>query len=355
MTSAVEDLEAALGADWKAIRAARAWTAETLTTLREGLASLEDPGYSVVITGSYGRGEATRGSDADWFLLVDGPSNPEHIRVAKEIGRRIKSVVRKETGTTKTFADIVASHDLVHYIAGTRDTNLNLTRRILLLSESTYLTGQLVREKVVRNVLNRYVFFDRSVHAPGDEFVRIPHFLLNDIVRYWRTMASDFASKMWEGDRTGWGIRNIKLRFSRKLLFVGGLLSSFAGELFPSAALGQATTEDDFLTLLADLVCEQTSISPLDQLARVLLNSPVAPELAQQIFSAYEIFLDALSQDDVREKLEHVKFEQAAGDETYHRLRIESRNFRHGINDLFFDPKKGHEVLIKLIRNVGVF
>jgi UTP:GlnB (protein PII) uridylyltransferase len=60
---------------WPAIDVARAKTAELLTRLRDGLREYDDPNYSIVVTGSLGRGEASETSDADWFLLVDGLSN----------------------------------------------------------------------------------------------------------------------------------------------------------------------------------------------------------------------------------------------------------------------------------------
>jgi hypothetical protein len=117
------------------------------------------------VTGSFGRAEFTDGSDADWLLLVDGPSDPEHAILAHEIERRVLEIVPKEVGPTGTFGSIVASHELVHYIAGTHDTNENLTRRVLLLSESHALTNALVRERVIRNILARYVLHDRSVRS----------------------------------------------------------------------------------------------------------------------------------------------------------------------------------------------
>jgi len=280
-----------------------------------------------------------------------GPSDPEHAMLAREIEKRVLAIVPKEVGPTRTFGSIVASHELVHYIAGTRDSNENLTRRILLLSESRALTNALVRERVIRNILARYVLHDRSVPSRSGRRQTVPHFLLNDVVRYWRTMASDYASKMWERSRKGWGIRNVKLRFSRKLLFIWGLLAAFAGELFAPPELQQVENDEQYFLMIADLIRTQTDIAPLELLARVVLETG-DNDVADAIFSSYDHFLGVLADADARERLEAVRFEDALDGPIYAGLRDVSQRFRGGVTSLFFDV---HPKLPKLIRDFGVF
>jgi hypothetical protein len=351
VTSAIETLEERLGANWSSLRLARDRTKEVVSSLGSALADLHDANCSVVVTGSLGRAEMTEGSDADWVLLVDGPSDPEHAILAGEVGRRILDIVPKEVGVTGTFGGIVASHELVHYIAGSRDSNENLTRRILLLSESRALTNPLVRERIIRNILARYVLHDRSVSTKSGQRQRVPHFFLNDVVRYWRTMASDYASKMWERRRKEWGIRNVKLRFSRKLLFLWGLLAAFSGELFAPPELHEVENDEQYLLMLAELIRKQTDVPPLELLARVVLECD-DDGIAAGIFTSYDAFLQVLADPESRKRLEAVRFEDAPTDPTYDSLRETSHTFREGVTRLFFDV---HPKLPRLIRDFGVF
>lgn len=349
--TSLQSLEARLGANWSAIWDCRARSESVCASLQESLGDLTDQHASVVVTGSLGRGEATPGSDADWILLIDGISDPDHAMLRRQVSEKIGLVIEREVGQTKTFGELVASHDLIHYIAGTDDTNINLTRRILLLSESRALTNPLLRERVIRNLLKRYVVYDRSVSSKSGEARLVPHFLLNDIVRYWRTIASDYASKMWERQGLGWGTRNVKLRFSRKLLFIWGLLASFSGELFESEALQSVEGEAESLHELTDHIRAQTDVAPLELLARAV-SQHASDETASGIFTSYNSFLEMMGNEEMRKELETLAFDQAAENRTYDAFRELSGTFRKSVNSFFFDE---HPKLAILIRAYGVF
>jgi putative nucleotidyltransferase DUF294 len=344
----VEQLSARADETWPAIHHASARTLELVEKLQDGLQEFDDPNCSIVVTGSLGRGEASEASDADWMMIVDGQSNPDHAPLVHHIAQRVADLGFKKPGRTATFGDLVSSHELIHYIAGTHDSNVNLTRRILLLCESRALTRPLVRERVVRNILARYVVHDPSIRTSKPPTMSL--FLVNDVVRYWRTIASDYASKMWERQKEEWALRNVKLRFSRKLLFVGGLIIAFAGELF-AIERAPALNEEEERLRLAEVIREQTGVTPIDLLARVLLESGNM-DTARTIFRAYDKFLAAMSDTRTRQHLEQLAFDAAGSDETFQTLHRTSRDFRRGINALFFDE---HPKLKTLIREYGVF
>jgi hypothetical protein len=145
---------------------------------------------------------------------------------------------------------------------------------------------------------------------------------------------------MWERDQEEWALRNIKLRFSRKLLFVWGLLACFSFELFPpnnQEQIRQAGEEAS--SLLADFVQEQTNVTPIDMLSRALLLQS-EDEHARSIFDSYDLFLTTL---DDNGDVEHC--------EPYQRLQRASWTFRDSINAVFFDGKH----LGPLVRRYGVF
>jgi len=177
---------------------------------------------SLVVFGSLARGEWTSGSDLDWTYLVDGQANSDHLLIAQEIDQ----VLRKHEdrfqvpGQTGIFGNLAFSHEIVHQIGGQADTNKNTTQRVLSLLESCAIGKEVqAYERVIKAVINRYLQEDTHPLTEDGKAYRVPRFLLNDIVRFWRTMAVDFASKQRDRRGKGWGLRNAKLRMSRKLIF----------------------------------------------------------------------------------------------------------------------------------------
>jgi predicted nucleotidyltransferase len=337
-----------LGETWSNIEKTRELSSQKIAELKQRLLDLGSEDTSIVVQGSLGRGEFTNDSDIDWYLLVDGIADLHHYDVFLEADKRIKEETQKDTGRENLFATFVSSHDLIHYIGGEDDTNNNLTRLLLLLLESIPLTGAITHERVVKNILKRYLLEDRSFWRVNGR--HIPRFLLNDFARLWRTMAVDFAYKLRARSGEGWAIRNLKLRMSRKLLYVAGLLACFHPHLwFDDPERKRIYREEDFHLVISELFHSIFSDNPLDIVAG-FLDTEELRQTTLPLFRAYDEFLGVLLDSDQRNHLEKLSEAEAGSDPIYQKARETSHRFRDTLLDLFFGEK-----LVRLTRLYGVF
>lgn len=289
-------------------------------------------------------------------MLVDGPVDPEHIKVATRIGEILVAAEHAEPGNTGTFGTLASSHDIVHHIGGSDDTNRNMTRRLLLLLESRAVVGERVRSRVIRAVLGRYIFWGRGLPTNSAPRLRVPRFLLNDVVRYWRTIAVDYAAKKWEQSEKKWALRNAKLRVSRKMTFVKGLLLCFDCELFPNDSLwnsaGTPKSWDDAEQLLASGCERLVEETPIDVLSRALVRLQL-DELAKDLFQAYGEFLALIDDAKSRQALETLTFDNAESDPVFGIVRNDiGRRFGDSLEKLFFT---GDNELSRLTKKYGLF
>jgi hypothetical protein len=175
---------------------------------------------------------------------------------------------------------------------------------------------------------------------------------MNDFARQWWTMAVDFAYKQRTRAGKGTAIRNLKLRMSRKIIYVSGLLSCFSCDL----ALGLAKPIVDCAKPGEGLDCvrsvRERLQTPLETLSRVLLKFPHLNATASTVLTAYDGFLAILADQQSREHLEDLDQAQCETDEIFQRGRSLSHDFRDGILEIFFDRKSG---LYELTEEYGVF
>ncbi len=348
--SRLAQLEERLGAEFSNIRAARRLAQRNREDLIKSLEGIPSGDTSVVVLGSLGRDEFTAGSDIDWTLLVDGSADPRHLAVARAVKLIVDRAAARPPGKEGVFGNLTFSHNLIHQIGGEEDTNRNTTQRILMLLESRVLGQSEAYERVVRNVLGRYILEDRGfVEKRGPH--HMPRFLLNDFARYWWTMAVDFAYKQRTRFGEGAAIRNIKLRMSRKLIYVSGLLTCFgcALELDDFGPIARCAEPDNGLEYIDCF--RQRLRPPLEVLTGTLLQFAHLEDTARKLLSSYDGFLGMLS-DSSRDQLEKLEADECESDSVYRRARELSHEFRDGLIELFFDEKSG---LGKLTRMYGVF
>ncbi len=298
----------------------------------------------LVVFGSLARNECTGNSDMDWTLLVDAQANPQHQIICNKIRKNIESIGLKQPGISGMFGQITFSHDLIHYIGGEDDTNYNLSRRLLLLLESEKILfnnngeskGMSAYNRVLKGILQNYIHNDSGYKSPENN--KIPRFLLNDFIRFWRTMCVDFAFKQKEQDGMKWGIRNIKLRMSRKLIYIKGLLMCF------DCQFSNKTKKDDVVEHLYNL----SLIKPLDILIFVLEKIKIEKVKISGLIDDYDSFLGILHDQIKRDQLSTLEMKNAYEDEVFDEARKIAISFQEKLSDIFIhDDNKLRNLTLK--------
>jgi predicted nucleotidyltransferase len=334
----VEDLAIELAGKWPFILAGRQKAQNEINRIREACEPLVLPDTSLVVFGSLARGEFTDASDIDWTLLVDGITIPEHLMVARQISDALAELNAKPPGRTGTFGNMGSSHNLIHCIGGEDDTNANMTRRSLLLLEARAVGEPEAFVRVRNNIVKRYLEEDLGLWRTSTKR-KIPHFLLNDFARYWRTMAVDFADKQHDRFHEGFALRNIKLRLSRKLLYISGLLACFRCQLdFPNEQERIKYFSRENSVQVTSYVVDLLDRTPLDTAAETLTKFAGKQGAIAELFESYDEFLGMLSDVSVRKHLEALKPNQLDADPVYKKAREISHRFGDSVFSIFLIP-----------------
>jgi hypothetical protein len=177
----------------------------------------------VVVLGSIARRELTPYSDCDYYVLqhAASPETTRDLSIAAEKGR--EKLDYRPPGAQGTFGEIVIAADLYERIGLEVDSNANMTQRLLLLTESEPVTKGQTHREVIEKILSRYCADYLPPNCEEDTPSKVPRYLLNDLVRFWRTMAVDFGTKRWRTTKDDSYLRLAKLMISRKILFAGPL------------------------------------------------------------------------------------------------------------------------------------
>ncbi|WP_367133254.1 hypothetical protein [Saccharothrix sp. HUAS TT1] len=176
----------------------------------------------VVGFGSLARREFTSESDLDYLVVTYGlDPHPGSARRMLQHTDSLRFTLFEDNevrppGATGVFGRVTSASDMVERIGLEDDTNHSHTRRILLLEESVSLFQPERHRQLLDSMIDRYLFG----RVRGKESV--PRFLLNDIVRYWRTIAVDYQAKSFGS--TLYSLRYLKLLISRKITFAASLV-----------------------------------------------------------------------------------------------------------------------------------
>jgi hypothetical protein len=265
---------------------------------------------AIYVTGSFGRLEARfpRGSDLDLFFLY-GPEDRSHkarlsqltwFELAGELIRIARELDFEEFSRDGAF---LQAHNVWHIgrQLGSQheDAENGFTARLLLLLESRYILNASLYEQFVKETIDFY-YGDYSTNRGTFR----PTFLINDILRFWRTLCLNYEHKRsrkriedgsddprapWRADSA---LDNLKLRFSR-LSTCYSMVIALAAEPTPVGP---------------ERVLELCRTAPTDRwsIAAEHASGKAAGEAASkvtQILEGYEYFLDLMGEEDAMREL----------------------------------------------------
>lgn len=275
------------------------------------------------VNGSVARRETTSGSDVDLFFLglneAEASTLPDQQQAYR---KRLRDKGIKMPANGGVFDEPLQAKELCETIGGDDDTNIFITRRMLLLLEGEWVYNESCFKDLRSDLISRYVPADLTED-------KIALFLLNDIIRYWRTICVDFEYKIQDA-RKPRAIRNIKLRFSRMLLY-------FAGVAAISQTEGMSGLEK----------CKRLeTLFAMPALNRI---QEVFGGKATGLTALYAEFLTSIDDPATRDVLEQ-SGNNGIGTPEYEELVTKARNFKGELLKLLLEElKPDHEVVRALL------
>ena len=190
--------------------------------LRERKDLFQDREVAAYLAGSLGRGDAGKLSDLDLFLITTRPDSErkwlEDLEILSFVVQMNENLGYGPFSNDGEYLKVYSLEKMLEALGAPQDDNENLfTARMLLLLEARCVCNQSLYDEIVDKILEHYFRDSR-----GKSTFR-PLFLLNDLLRYWRTLCLNYELIRDNPDRP-WRKKNINLKFSRMLTIFGTVL-----------------------------------------------------------------------------------------------------------------------------------
>ena len=250
--------------------------------------------FCIYTTGSYARQEAGKNSDLDLFFIFENAED-KFSKITKTLidADLIKICGEMNLPEFSGDGEYLEIHNIqeIHKELGSRNDDYSnfFTARMLLLLESRPIHNKELYNKIIDNTVERY-YVDFASHK--QDF--LPIFLVNDIIRFWRTMCLNYehkrSIKVDDSDsnevatlkKNKTHIKNLKLKFSRKLMCFSFLLSILH--------------EDEILD--KNKIIEIVNRSPLERLKYLSQTHPNLDDRITKMYDLYSWFLEITHKDE---------------------------------------------------------
>ena len=313
-------------------------TEERLAQLGAALAAVGAPEIvenraCVYATGSVGRGEMSPKSDLDIFIVRDRslPSpltNLDEIRLKArliEVSRKLGFPEFSDDGDYVKTYDVKT--DMIEKL-GTRNDDYDnvFTARLLLLLESRAIVGAPIYERTITDLIAAYW---RDYPQNSENFQ--PVFLMNDILRFWKTLCLNYEERTGGAKSGKRRLLNYKLKHSR-------LLTCYSAIVYLLSAL---RTEKG--TISDEVARKMVAASPTQRLEYVGTQHPEVSDLVQRILENYATFLEVCDEE------KPVLIEKFAESAFKKERFAEARNFGNDVFVLVMKLGAGSDLLRYLV------
>lgn len=263
----------------------RAQSSERLVDLEQRLAAIPGidsyDGLCVYVAGSHARGDASTYSDIDlWFLRDDIRSvrsseglNVKTINLMSSVVKELAAMDAPDPSKDGEYLKVLSLREMLDHLGGPQDDYKNhFTARMLLMLESYPVYGEKVYESALADIIDSYM---RDYEDHAEDFR--PTFLVNDIIRYWKTLCLNYEHRRNKPEDAGkikQKIKNFKLGYSR-------LLTCFAAIVVLSEL--NHVTRDELIS-----VCRK---SPVERLLMLAERRPSTKDKVALALTSYHWFL----------------------------------------------------------------
>lgn len=281
----------------------RDYSLERLKQLGEELDAgrlLDGHPLCVYVTGSYGRLEAWEKSDIDPFFLYDSADETRRFPWTRfvRLSARLIDVAQEmdfpSFSKDGKYLEVQYVSEMERVLGSPSDDSLNaFTARMLLLLESQPLHDENVYCGLLRRIIG---FYYRDFEDHANSF--LPTFLVNDILRFWRTLTLNYEHHRLSLDKAladdaltedelrdrkaKSALKNYKLKVSR--------LSTCFSMVANLSAMPAPVKPDQVFDL-----CR---VTPAERFVHLCDHSQAARGLVESLADVYGDFLDQVQRDE---------------------------------------------------------